>query len=303
VPETGELVLTDTANASRIAASTSNFAADHAKLRKLMAESFLISAAYRCSQLMEMNQTLSIFQTCFELSSKTGRETMKNRLDVVEALGLVTKPEKDQMLGTLENFGNTTFYAETQYDDELATKLFLNSDGSARSEDEYENAGRQALRDVVQEGERDDYRRLPATDDELWQELREASNPELFKSINKIKKLKNAKKIPIEIVVGGIKSDFLLIRWWAKEMRGMAEKLAEVKSFLKNNPSVSGDNSEFKALRKNLAGHLKGVASRTKTQFGDPWGLIAIDLVTNQKAKSKTQITGPIVSLLRERTS
>jgi hypothetical protein len=51
-PSTGELVITDTATASKISASTLNFAADGQKLRKVLAESVLISAAYRCSKLV-----------------------------------------------------------------------------------------------------------------------------------------------------------------------------------------------------------------------------------------------------------
>lgn len=301
VPETGELVITDSATASRIAASTSNFTADQAKLRKVMAESFLITAAYRCSQLVAQSPTLAILHSYFELHSKTNRETMKNNLDVVETLGLITKQEKDKLLTGSNDFGNTTFYAETQYNDDLVTRLFLKADGTPRSEEEYEQAGRDALKSLVQAGEPDDYRRLPATDDALWKELRQLGNPQTFKSVEKIKALKSAKKLPIEIIVGGIGADYLVISWWATEMRRMGEKLSEVRNFFKNKPQVDPENNDFKALRRGLAEHLKGVASRTKSEFGDPWGLIAMDLATGQSAKAKAQLTGPRIAFVRER--
>jgi hypothetical protein len=231
--EDGEIVITDQATASRIAASTSNFAADHEKLRKVLAESFLITAAYRCSKLSAQGQTLESLHTYFELHSKTNRETLKNNLDVVETLGMLTRQEKDKLLGGPGDFGSTTFYAETRYDDALMTRLFLNADGTPRPEEEYEQAGRDAVKSLVQAGEADDYRRAPVTDNKLWKELKQSGNPQTFKSLDKIKALRASKKLPMEIVVGGIGTDFLVIRWWAQEMRRMGEKLAEVRAFLK----------------------------------------------------------------------
>lgn len=301
VPETGELVITDRATASRIAASTSNFAADHTKLRKVLAESFLVTVAYSCSKLTAPSQKLEISHTYFELNSKTNGATMKNNLDVVETLGLMKKGEKDKLLAGQNNFGSTTLYAETQYDDALATRLFLNPDGTPRSEAEYEKAGRAAIESLVQAEEPDDYRRLPVTDNALWQELTQLGNPNTFKTLDKIKQLKLAKKLSMEIIVGGISTDYLVIRWWAQEMRQLGEKLAEVRNFLKDNPKLDPENNDFKALRRSLAKHLKHVASRTKEQFGDPWGLVAMDLATGRAAKAKVQVTGARVAFVRER--
>jgi hypothetical protein len=105
----------------------------------------------------------------------------------------------------------------------------------------------------------------------------------------------------MEIVVGGIGADFITIRWWAKEMRQMAQKLSDVRAFLKNKPKLDPDNNEFKALRRDLADHLKGVASRTRSEFGDPWGLVAMDLATGETAKARAQLTGPRVAVALER--
>ncbi|HEX8475573.1 MAG TPA: hypothetical protein VF666_16210 [Pyrinomonadaceae bacterium] len=303
VPETGELLITDTATASRIKASTSNFAADHAKLRKVLSESFLITAAYRCSRLVAQSPTLEIQHSYFELHSNTKRPAMKNNLDVAETLGLMTRQEKDKLLSGANDFGSTTLYAETRYNDELVTRLFLNADGTPRTEEEYEQAGRDALKALVQTGEEDDYRRLPATDNALWRELRELSNPQSFRFVQKIKALKAEKRLPMEVIVGGIGSDFLVIRWWAKEMREMGVKLAEVRAFLKKNPNIDPENNDFKAQRRSLAEHLKGVASRTKSEFGDPWGLVAMDLATGKTANAKVQLTGPRIAFSGERHS
>jgi hypothetical protein len=131
--------------------------------------------------------------------------------------------------------------------------------------------------------------------------LKQLGNPHNFKTLDKIKALKIAKKLSLEIIVGGISSDYLVVRWWAQEMRRLGEKLVEVRSFLKDKPNIDPDNHDLAAVRRNLAEHLKGVASRTKEQFGDPWGLVAMDLATGRAARAKVQVTGTRVAFARER--
>src|SRR5205823_8865083 len=124
-PATGELIITDTATASRIAASTLNFAADGEKLRKVMSESVLLTVAYQCSKLVTSQPKLKIAHSYFELHTKTDPTVLKNNLDVFEALGLMKKAEKNKVLDTATQFGRTTFYAETGYDEQVANDLFL----------------------------------------------------------------------------------------------------------------------------------------------------------------------------------
>jgi hypothetical protein len=301
VPETGELLITDSATATRIAASISNFAADQSKLRKVLAESFLITAAYRCSKTVAQSPTLEITHSYFESHSDTKPQTMKDSLDAVEALGMMTKQEKDKLVAGSTAFGNTTLYLLTQYDDALATALFLNADGTPRNEEEYEQAGRDALKSLVQTGDENDYRRRIATDNGFWNELKHAGNMNEFGKIEKVKGIKAEKKIPIAFIVQTLASDYTLIRWWATEMRGMAERLAEIRKFLKDNPAVGPDNNTFNGLRRKLAEHLKGVADRTKEQFGEPWGLVATDFATGRAATAEAQVTGPRVAFKRVR--
>jgi hypothetical protein len=301
VPETGELLITDSATATRIAASISNFAADQSKLRKVLAESFLITAAYRCSKTVAQSPTLEITHSYFESHSDTKPQTMKDSLDAVEALGLMTKQEKDKMVAGSTAFGNTTLYLLTRYDDALATALFLNADGTPRREEEFEQAGRDALKSLIQTGDENDYRRLLATDNAFWNELKHTGNMNEFGKMEKVKGIKAEKKIPIAFIVQTLASDRALIRWWATEMRGMAERLAEIRKFLKDNPTVGPDNNTFNGLRRKLAEHLKGVAERTKEQFGEPWGLVATDFATGRAAKAEAQVTGPRVAFKRVR--
>lgn len=292
-PATGELIITDTATASRIAASTFNFAADSEKLRKVLAESVLITAAYRCSKLVTHQPELKIAHSYFELHTKTDQTVMKNNLDVLESLSLMKASEKEQLLSEATQFGRTTFYAETGYDDPLVNELFL-KDGAPRSQDEYERAGRKALALLVQKGEADQFRRLPASDDNLWKEMTEQGQPG-FRFIEKLKNLSPA-------ALGAVTSDYTVIMWWAESMKEMSARLAEMRKFLKDHPGIDPENKTFKSLRKKLASKLKEVASNTKSEFGDPWGLVAMDQVSGGKASARALITGPKLAVFRERT-
>jgi hypothetical protein len=290
---TGELVITDKATATRIAASTFNFAADSEKLRKVLAESVLITAAYRGSNLVAQPPELKISHSYFELHTKTDQTVMRNNLDVLEALGLMTGSEKKEVLAGSARFGRTTLYAETAYGDEVAGALFL-KDGSPRPKEDYESAGRMALNLLVQSGEEDDIRRLPATDNNLWKEMKQQGQAN-FKSIEKLKAISGP-------LLGAIISDYSVIVWWAESMREMGEQLAEIRQFFQINPNVDPENNSFKSLRKNLASKLKDVAGKTKGEFGDPWGLVAMDQVSGGKAGARAQITGPGLAVIKERT-
>jgi hypothetical protein len=293
-PATGELIITDKATASRIAASTLNFAADGEKLRKVLAESALITAAYRCSKLVTHQPELKIVHSYFELHTKTDQTVMKNNLDVLESLGLMKTSEKEQLVSASTQFGRTTFYAETGYDDKLVNDLFLNN-GAARSQDEYERAGRKALALLVQSGEADQFRRLPASDDNLWKEMTEQGQAN-FRFVEKLRNLSPA-------ALGAVTSDYGVIMWWAESMKEMSKKLADMRKFIASNPGVDPENNTFKSLRKKLASKLKDVASNMKSEFGDPWGLVAMDQVSGGKASAKALIVASKLVIFRERNA
>ena len=290
--ETGELVITDTATAARISASSLNFAADGEKLRRVLAESVLISAAYRCSKLVLQQPELKIAHTSFELHTKTDRSTMKDNLDVFEALGLMSAADKNAILSVATQFGRTTLYSETAYDDALVTRLFLNN-GKPRPQSEYESAGRKALALLVQSGEVAAQRRLPVTDDQLWKEMTQAGQAN-FGAIEKLRNLSGD-------VLGAIRADYSVIRWWAHSMQEMGEALAEVRQFISANPGADPLAEPFKGLRKKLGSTLKEVASNTKSEFGDPWGLVAMDQASGRQAAAAVRLNSPSLAILRER--
>ena len=59
-------------------------------------------------------------------------------------------------------------------------------------------------------------------------------------------------------------------------MSEMAKQLAAIRDLIIGPPQIDPENNSFKQLRKNLASTLKDVVSKTKSEFGDPWGLVAM---------------------------
>lgn len=291
---TGELVITDKATASRIAASTLNFAADSQKLRKVIAENVIVTAVYHLSGLAPHKADLRISHTYFELHSKTDRTRLKNNLDVFEALGLLTATEAKKTLSSITKPGRSTLYVETGYDDASVGVLFLKN-GAARPQEDYEAAGHAALKLLVQKGDEDEARRRLATDPALWQEMKEQGQAN-FKNIQKLKDL----KAPMLGVVIGDYSDII---WWAESMHGLGEQLAELKKFLAANPSADPENNTFKSLRKELAKRLKDVASKTRADFGDPWGLVSMDQASGGRATVHALLTANKLIIDRTRNS
>ncbi len=84
-------------------------------------------------------------------------------------------------------------------------------------------------------------------------------------------------------------------------MHDMSVRLHAVRKFLKDNPHTDPENNIFKAHRRKIANELKDVAKRTKREFGDPWGLVAMDLASGKQAEAKVLFTGTRLSLALER--
>jgi hypothetical protein len=286
-PESGDLVITDSATGVRLESERVNFGAESGRLRRLLADTFLITAAYRAGKLAVAEPDLESCHTYFELQARTRRQALKDNLDVAQALGLLTEVEKQDLLGERDDFGRTTLYAETRYDDQRTEGLFLRADGSPRDQEEYERAGREALQMLIQPGDADDYRRRPAVDDALWKQMRSLGQFE-------------AARLFPERQRDLILSDYVLIVWWAETMHATARKLAEVRRFLAAG-AAGPDDPRFGELREDLAEHLKAVAANTKPQFGEPWGLLAMDRVEGRAAQAVVEVTGPAVALRRRR--
>jgi hypothetical protein len=265
-PSTGELVIADEASATRIQADNVNFGADEEKLRHVMAESFLITAAYRGSRTALAPPQLKSTHSFFRLDNSTTREEMGRSILALSSVGFAV-PE---LPGDVANFGRTIFNLEAAYDDAAALTLFLGSDALPRPVEEYESAGRLAIQRLVPPTGLDAYRLRPTTDDALWAQMKDVGPA-------------NFRQLFPETQAPVVAADYLAIRWWADSMHSTAQIVERI---------LRPGAADSAALRQDLASHLRDVAARAHEQFGTPWGLVAMFLVSGRHASANGSITG-----------
>ena len=282
-PATGSLVITDQATAERIQSAQVNFGADTRKLRQVLAESFLITAAYQSAkQPVAGAVSLRCSHSFFELENATSPGDMSRKLRVGVALGLLSGDDAELPEG-IADFGRTLLTAAADYDDNLVGGMFLDANQSPLAPLCYEAAGRKAIQLLVQSTDDDAVRLQPATDDGLWRRMTAVGQPGfagLFPGV------------PAPLV-GAITADYSTIQWWADAMCGTARKLAAIRLWLVRNPAAAFDDPDFQKLRQDLAGHLRQVAANTREEFGQPWGLIAMSQLVNGRAGAKILIASP----------
>ncbi len=276
-PSSGDLVIADAATASRIQTTTINFGANEDKLRQVMAESFLITAAYR-GGLTAMN-ALPQMTSChqfFKLDNNLSLHDLQRWVAIAPALGLTAAP----VPSATDHFGRTSVLAESRYDDALSRALFFAPGGALRDRSEYETAGRRAIALQVLPGGDDAFRLGPATNDSLWNKMKELGPA-------------NFQQLMPQAQADGVRPDYLAIQWWADSMCDTGQLLARLDAFAASHPGIAPDDPQFQELRKELAAKLRDVAARAHEQFGSPWGLVAMFLASGARAATALQIAGP----------
>ena len=292
-PASGEIVITDSANATRIAGAV-NFLADSDKLRKVLAQSFLITAAYRCSGLIAHPPSLKASYWHFAENAKTNHQAMAANLNILRDLGLISAAQEQQSLTLAGDFGRSTFYLNTDYDDALSQALFLRGDGQPRDLDEYEQIGRKALQLLIQPGGEDAYRLRALQNDALWQQIKETGGTvgnlaPLFPDLNP--------GLQIPVIAG----DYVLIEWWATTMASMGQSLSSAKHFFSQVPPPAIDSPAFKKVQADLWHQMANVTRNTHDRFSDPWGLLAMDLASGQQSVASAQIVSSGLTLKVDR--
>jgi hypothetical protein len=292
-PASGEVVITDGATATRVS-GTINFLADPDKLRKVLAQSFLITAAYRCSGLIAHAPSLKVSYWHFAEHAQTDHPTMAADLHVLKVLGLISADQEQQSLAPIGDFGRSTFYLSTGYDDALSQSLFLRNDGQPRQRDEFERIGRSALQLLIQPGSNEDFR-LRALNDAAWPQVKDTGGT-IINLAQVFPDLRTDSQIPV------IAGDYVLIAWWATTMARMSQSLSAAKQFFSQVPPPSADSPAFKKVQSDLWHQMADVARNTHDSFSDPWGVLAMDSASGQKSVASARIVSTGLTLNVERT-
>jgi hypothetical protein len=273
----GELNIVDKASASRVTGAANNFRLnDHGKrdLSRLLAESFLFTTAYTSSG--GPMPDLSAIHTFFTMSHNTNLDDLKDWIALARTLDLEVPAAFDQVIGGKLGPGAVT--AETGYTPALTPTLFLNADGKARDVTEYERIGREALLAVVHE----EYRRFPF---ETFKKMKKVG-------ITKSREFKDLFPHSNEVELETLGADYITIKWWADSMRGLGERLVEMRDYRQKNPHADLKNDKkFGKLRHRLADQMKHVAGNTQAGFGEAWGLVAMYLASGRGASANVRIT------------
>ncbi len=271
VDANGDITILDQVTAERAGVSMTQFGADEEKLRKLLMESFLVSAAYHASEMALAVPGLRIEHVYFELHSNTSYPVMKDNLDVGGALDLLQPLEKRRLLGSPpKQFGRSTLFAAAGYDAALASKLFL--DGSqARPAEQYEQAGLEALLRLFEPGDENDYIRLVAGNPGIWNEMKQHGFTQYARIYRDHGFALN------EVQVQFLNSYAAAVIDWAKSMAAMSSELADWREWSEQNTARQRRNL-FQERREKFIKRLKAVSQTTKAKWSEPWGLVAMYL-------------------------
>lgn len=272
-PESGEVIICDKVTASRISGTLLPYAAEAHKVRKLLNSSFVMSATLMAlHERLQPGLKLEAALNYFELHSGTCRQAMKDNLDAVEALDLITRPKAHQLLGnSLDEFGRSLMLLNLALDPQQCRELFLDSTGRPLPDTYYESAGCKALQLLVQPGDPDDFRlQLVAH----WKQARSLGNPN---SIAQAAWGSWFPKTPDGLRQARlIAADYQLIAWWATAMADAAESLVAFLSFLDKHPGISWQDNSFKKALATFSRSLAAAAKLSKPDlFANPWGFVA----------------------------
>ena len=118
---------------------TRPFESDGEKVRKLVLESVMVSAAYQASRL---TAELALACRCshFESRARTSTRDLREDFNALVAIGLADAGEAARRIGDEHDFGASTFLVECAFDQNAADALFIGPAG-ALSREYYERVG------------------------------------------------------------------------------------------------------------------------------------------------------------------
>lgn len=293
--DSGDITITDEVGANRIQFTSDNFAKDGAKLRHVLADGFLMTVGYRTSKTVRVGPQLASRYWFFELHQKSNVQNLEDYLNIAKALQVISPEDMTSRMNSLNGLGTlgrSTFYVDSGYSEHAANRLFFDTAGQVRSQEDYECIGRMALQFLLLAGDPiNDARRLPLTDDETWSAMKAAGQPNNFGG------LFNNRGFNLN-QLADISSDYTVITWWAAAMHSMSDALAAIVRHISDNPQWDPQDNAFKVLRSNVNRTMASVSSNTKPQFAEPWGLLAMDLASGREASIGVRIVSSRLSLV-----
>jgi len=286
--ESGELVITDEVSTERLKGVT-----ESRGIRKLLYESVLLTATYKAAGL-DVNTSLSAAQSFFHVDKSANRQRMEDYLDAVAAVGLISQPDIETLMGPFDDFGRSSLLLETVYDHAACVRLFTDN-GATRNEDFYEDIGKLALLALVQKDDPDAYRRVPVESATLWKKMKDTGQP----GFQQILPPPITGGTSQTLLVAVVAADYTLIRWWAHAMATAATRLADMRAFLggRTADTIDPKDQAFIKKRGDVANAMVKAVQANKSSFDDPWGLVALFMASGRTATATGIVSSPRLTL------
>jgi hypothetical protein len=80
-------------------------------------------------------------------------------------------------------------------------------------------------------------------------------------------------------------------------MSKLADTLSSSRRFFAQDPPPATNSPAFKKAQDDLWHRMADVASKTQDRFGDPWGLLAMDLASAQRSQASARIVSAQLTL------
>ena len=257
-PVSGALTAADKVSARRIRVKEKPFESDSEKLRKVLFESVMVTAAYQASRALGSTVSLTADHIYLEQRGRTKRTDIEDHYRALIALGLCDEPERDARLGAEPEFGSSTFVVENHFDAAACDAMFLEPGGQPHGAERYERIARQAFLALIPADDpARSFRRFALESDLTWARVRELGGALDHALPSHIRN--EALRLAV------VRGDVFTIVWWAKAMSKAATELVAMRTFLgqRKAETLAADQSFVKARNK-LSEALGSVVARPR---------------------------------------
>jgi len=287
IDESGQMVITDKMDASRIGASTSPYTADSDKLRQALMEDFLCTATYAVVS-GKLNLNLSVMQSYHRYRSNMSTAEMREAVSLGYALGLIPPGFLDATLNATPSFSHALVSSVVRYDTPALMDIFYKDPASQtqRSNAELEQAGRDVMCLLLDPADPTDAVRLSVLrNNSAWAQMDEIGNTAAFGGIPELSDLG-----PTQL--GVVTADWISIVWWAQALAKIAPALSATTLALSQAPAGNpSQDAGFMKARAKLANVLGDVTRNTSAAFVHGWGAAVMFALSGRHGTAEMDLT------------
>ncbi len=280
VSEDGQLILTDTAHLTRLAADATPFVRSD-QLQKVFAEDCVATIGYAagCGTLAP---SLKVNYSYFDYKSRAKVSDLQTFIATAEQLGETVKADDwSQIIQSTAASQQAHFLAELVYDTKTARGLFVDQNSISRAIDDYERVARVATLITPGIGLSDVFAPW-LEDDSKWKRIRDAGTMQNFCSIIGVDLISPPQWATVSFTWT------LHIIFWAAAMHSAGCAFQDLSKYLTSNAgAVSWQDQGFTKRRQTFASLINTTIQKAPL-FHDALGLL---IIFNAAKPADTKVT------------